>query len=394
MRFQNVAIPAEMIWSSPFARWQGMLAQTSSLDLASSVTRRALSDRGMDLEQIDDVMLGMTVPQPEYFFGPPTLAGQLGIPARTGPIVSQACATTVAALQAAATSAQVGEATELVVTTDRTSNGPTLIYPTPGAPGGAPSTEDFVRTNFAFDPWSGTSMLAAAELVAAEHGIGRDELDDLTALRSAQYQRALAEDRRFQRRYMVPVEVLAGRNAVVLDEDEGVRAIDRDHIRALRPAVEDGLHTGATQTHPADGCAGAIVTTVDTARDLSAGPIVHLLATGFARVAPTHMPEAPVPAALQALAAAELSVDQVDAITTHNPFAVNDILFARATGIDLTAMNAFGSSLIWGHPQAPTGMRAIAELVTELTERGGGVGLFTGCAAGDTAAALVIRVDR
>jgi len=83
----------------------------------------------------------------------------------------------------------------------------------------------------------------------------------------------------------------------------------------------------------------------------------------------------------------------VDAVTTHNPFAVNDVVFSRETGIPLEKMNTFGCSLIWGHPQAPTGMRAIAELVTELSLRGGGVGLFTGCAAGDTAAAIVVSVE-
>jgi acetyl-CoA C-acetyltransferase len=44
------------------------------------------------------------------------------------------------------------------------------------------------------------------------------------------------------------------------------------------------------------------------------------------------MPEAPVPAAKAALAAAGLTTGQVDAVTTHNPFAVNDIYFARQTG--------------------------------------------------------------
>jgi hypothetical protein len=34
----------------------------------------------------------------------------------------------------------------------------------------------------------------------------------------------------------------------------------------------------------------------------------------------------------------------------------------------------------------------VIELVEELTIRGGGHGLFTGCAAGDTAAALVVSV--
>jgi acetyl-CoA acetyltransferase len=56
-------------------------------------------------------------------------------------------------------------------------------------------------------------------------------------------------------------------------------------------------------------------------------------------------------------------------------------------------MNRFGSPLIWGHPQAPTGLRAIAELIEELVAGGGGVGLFSGCAAGDTAMALVLKVS-
>ena len=56
-------------------------------------------------------------------------------------------------------------------------------------------------------------------------------------------------------------------------------------------------------------------------------------------------------------------------------------------------MNNFGCSLIWGHPQGPTGLRGIIELIEELALRGGGVGLFHGCAAGDTAMAVVVRVE-
>jgi len=56
-------------------------------------------------------------------------------------------------------------------------------------------------------------------------------------------------------------------------------------------------------------------------------------------------------------------------------------------------MNNFGSSLIWGHPQGPTGMRAMIELIEELVLKGGGWGLFQGCAAGDTAMAVVLKVD-
>lgn len=55
-------------------------------------------------------------------------------------------------------------------------------------------------------------------------------------------------------------------------------------------------------------------------------------------------------------------------------------------------MNNYGCSLVWGHPQGPTGLRAIIELIEELALRGGGVGLFHGCAAGDTAMACVLKV--
>jgi acetyl-CoA acetyltransferase len=105
------------------------------------------------------------------------------------------------------------------------------------------------------------------------------------------------------------------------------------------------------------------------------------------------MPQAPVPAARRALDQAERRVDDMAAIKSHNPFAVNDIVFARETGADLMRMNNHGCSLIWGHPQGPTGLRAIIELVEELVDRGGGYGLFQGCAAGDTAMAVVLEVS-
>ena len=38
------------------------------------------------------------------------------------------------------------------------------------------------------------------------------------------------------------------------------------------------------------------------------------------------------------------------------------------------------------------GTRAIIELIEELASKGGGWGLFTGCAAGDTAMSVVVEV--
>ena len=69
-------------------------------------------------------------------------------------------------------------------------------------------------------------------------------------------------------------------------------------------------------------------------------------------------------------------------------------MFARETGFDVDAMNNYGCSLIFGHPNGPTGLRLVIELVEELVQRGGGRGLFTGCAAGDSAMAVVVEVSQ
>jgi len=159
--------------------------------------------------------------------------------------------------------------------------------------------------------------------------------------------------------------------------------------------MEGGTVTYGAQTFPADGNAAIVIATPEKARDLSKDKAVRIRLLGFgqARAALAYMPEAPVPAAQRALAQAGVSVKDLKAIKTHNPFALNDIVFARATGAQLERMNNYGCSLVWGHPQAPMGTRAVIELIEELVLRGGGYGLFTGCAAGDTAMAVVLEVS-
>lgn len=57
MHFNNVAIPAGLAWSSPFAKWQGSLSEVPSLDLAVDVTGRALAERNIDASQVEVLSL-------------------------------------------------------------------------------------------------------------------------------------------------------------------------------------------------------------------------------------------------------------------------------------------------------------------------------------------------
>lgn len=387
-------------WSTPFARWQGPFAELHSMKFAAWTAQKVLASRSLDLQAVDAGVLGFSVPQQGSFYGMPWVAGMMGAPHLAGPSIMQACATSARCLALAAGEIAAGrsEAT-LVITADRVSNGPNIYYPAPSAPGGTGATENWVLDNFSKDPFTNVAMVETAENVAREFTISREEQDDLTLARYAQYADALADNSAFHRRFMpFPFEVPDARFRRVVDTiegDHGVQPVDEAKLRALKPVRDGGTVTFAGQTHPADGNAGLIVASSDIAQSIAptADYSIAILGFGQARVEPAYMPKAPVPATKAALASAGLRIDQIDAVKSHNPFAVNDIVFARETGFPLEKMNNYGSSLVWGHPQGPTGLRVIIELIEELRLCGGGRGLFQGCAAGDSAMAAIIEVS-
>jgi acetyl-CoA acetyltransferase family protein len=401
MQFTDVWIPYGGYWSSPFCAWQGNFANLPPIPFAAELTAKALADRGIAPATIDGLCLGTTVPSRHSFYGAPWFAGLSGLGHLSGPTINQACATSVRCLVQGAQELASGAATVyLAAAADRCSNGPHLYYPNPAGPGGTGEAENWVMDNFGHDPIAKNSMLQTAENVARESGISREAQEEITLLRYRQYAGALADGGAFHGRYLVrPVEVRPPRGRKVLATvtgDEGVFPTTAEGLAGLKPVQDGGTVTFGTQTHPADGNAAMLlVTGRDRARTLSrdAGVAVQLLSFGQARVKPGFMPMSIAPAAEQALTRAGIKAGDLASVTTHNPFAVNDVFLVRALGLDPERMNRHGCSLVWGHPQGPTGLRSIIELIEDLALQGGGYGLFTGCAAGDSAAAVVLKVS-
>ena len=401
MRFEKAFVPYGGYWSTPFVRWQGSLAQSHPVRLSAEVASRALDERGIEATTFDSLFYGMTVPSQHSFYAAPWVAGTIGNPDISGPTIMQACATSARLIAQAAgeVDADGGRRCILGITADRTSNGPHIYYPDASGPGGGGTTEDWVWDNFQRDPYAGASPTVTAENVATEQGISREEQDEVTLIRYEQY----VTDRRngggFHRRYLVsPLDVRdpSGRKVIAtVDDDEGITPTTAEGLARLKPVQEGGSVTYGSQTHPADGNCAIILAGRERALDISrdSGIEIQVISYGQSRAKPAHMPMAPVPAARKALDDAGLRIYDVTVIKTHNPFAVNDIYFSRSFDVALDAFNNHGSSLIYGHPQGPTGMRLVIELIEELVDRGGGYGLFTGCAAGDSGAAIVLKVD-
>ena len=399
-QFDSVYIPYGGYWSTPFVRWQGNFSHLHSIRFAADVAQRALRERDVAPMTFDALFLGMTVIAEHSFYGAPWLAGLIGAAEISGPTINQACATSARVLASAAFEVEADAGRCIIaITCDKTSNGPHIYYPNPLAPGGTGESEEWVWDNFNCDPYAQNAMIETAENVAAESGISWEEQNAVTLLRYQQYQDALKDNAAFHRRYMVtPLDVkdLSGRKVLAtVTDDEGVYPSTAEGLSRLRPVRQGGTVSFGTQTHPADGNCGMIMTSRERARELSRDRAIEIQLLGFgqARAKKGFMAQATAPAARNALGAAGVSLSEIKAMKTHNPFAVNDIYLAREMGIPLESFNNYGCSLIFGHPQGPTGMRQVIELIEELALLGGGHGLFTGCAAGDTGTAIVLRVD-
>lgn len=395
--FSKSFIPHKGYWSSPFSRWQMSFQNINAIELAAQTTRKFFELRGYTADIFDGCIYGQTVPQPAWFYANSWFCALMGNDEISGPTISQACATSATAVYTAAAGIETDVYKNLLVaTTDRCSNGQHAIWPNPLGPGGEVIHENWMMDNFNRDPYGGAQMVQTAEWVAADYGgVSREESDALMLNRYEKYLMSTENDYEFQKGYMIPVEVaVSKKKTLIVSTDEGITPCTPEGLAPLRTSIPGGCISVGAQTHPADGNAGMIVTTKERAKELSRDKniTIQIISYGYARAKKARMAAAVTPAAQMALKNAGIEVKDLAAVKTHNPFTVNDIVMGRLMKIPEEIFNNYGSSIIFGHPQGPTGARCMVELIEELLRIGGGYGLFAGCAAGDTSGAVVFRV--
>jgi acetyl-CoA acetyltransferase len=391
--YPRARIPYGTWGSSFFPAWQmSALAEVNIGQFAGEAANLILGKRNVQTDKLDYMIIGSTVPWHWKFWTAPLVSSCMGrrLP---GYHVEQACATGLQAAVVAAAQVEAGSQDSVVVLTfDRTSDSPVGVFPERRSYERTQAISD-VWDNFGFDPAVGNAMITTAGNVARKHNIDRREVDELTYYRYGQYFDGRQSG--FLDRVLVPLEVLnvQGRHLGTVDDDAGVRKVTLDSLRAMREL--DTCVTGGTQTHASDGMAVLLVTSEDKARELSPRPEIDIrfIAKAEVRTMAGLMPEAPGMAVGEVLKRTGLSIDDMAVVKNHNPFAVNDALFAKVFEFDWRKMNNNGCSLVWGHPQGPTLTRSLIEALEEAVDLGGGYVLIFGCAAGDIGMASILKVS-
>jgi acetyl-CoA acetyltransferase len=386
-------IPYGTWGSSYFPAWQtSALAEVNIGQFAGESMARILGMRGVKKTELEYLVIGSTIPWHWKFWTAPLVASCMGnrIP---GYHMEQACATGLQAVLLAGAEVDNGGADVVgVLTFDRTSDSPVGVFPERRAHERTQAIAD-VWDNFGFDPATGNAMITAAGITARKYNASREETDEVAYLRYQQYFEA--KDSGFLDRVLIPLDILnvQGRPLGRIDDDLGVREITLDGLRAMREL--DTCVTGGTQTHASDGMAALLVTTEERAKELSPRPEIDIsfVAKTEVRTRPSLMPEAPAFAVQKLLDRTGLTMADMAVVKNHNPFAVNDVVFAQLLDYDWREMNNTGCPLVWGHPQGPTLTRVAIEAFEEAVDLGGGHVLVFGCAAGDVGIASIFKVS-
>ena len=250
----------------------------------------------------------------------------------------------------------------------------------------------------------------SADLIATIEGFSREDVDAY-ALRSQQLAAAAWSGGYFSKS-VVPVKDQNG--LTILDHDEHMRPDSTlEGLGKLAPSfatvgemggfdavalqkyhfVEkiDHVHHGGNSSGIVDGAALVLVGSEQAGKDLGLTPRARIVATATSGADSTIMLTGPTPAAHKALAAAGLTVDDIDLFEINEAFASVALKFQKDLQIPDEKLNVNGGAIAMGHPLGATGAMITGTMVDELERRGAKRALVTLCIGGGMGVATIIE---
>ena len=374
---------------TPIGRHGGALASVRPDDLAATTISALLArNPSLPADRLDDVIFGCTNQAGEDNRNVARMALlRAGVPVEVpGQTVNRLCGSGLQAVAGAFHAVCAGEGTAFVVGgVESMSRAPfVMLKPDRGWPRGAPSVADTVLgwrfPNPRFAPEWTTSLGRTAELVAAEHGVTREEQDAFAA-RSQRKAAAAQEAGRFDDE-IVPVKAVSRKrevHEVVLDEHPRPGVTSAALARLGPVFQEGGTVTAGNSSGINDGAAALLVVEAETARAHGLKAMASVRATAVAGVEPQRMGVGPIPASRRCLERAGIVAAELELAEVNEAFAAQAIPCARELGLDPEIVNVNGGAIALGHPVGCSGARILTTLVHELVRRDARLGLATMC---------------
>ncbi|MDP6411237.1 MAG: thiolase family protein [Arenicellales bacterium] len=358
---------------------KGLLAKVRPDDLAAQVVRGLIDRTGVNVDDIEDLILGCAFPEGEQGFNMARLVVLMaGLPISVaGTTINRFCGSSMQSIHNAAGAIQMNAGEVFICagveSMSRVTMGGFNPMPNPA----------LLESN----PAAYISMGETAENVGKEYNIGREEQEQFAVL--SQQKAADAQSLGKLEQEIVPIQM----NGLTVDTDGCLRpGTSAEDLAGLKLAFdENGSVTAGTSSPLTDGAAATLVCSEAYAQKNGLEPIARIKSIAVSGCKPETMGLGPIFASRKALARAELSADAIDVVEINEAFATQSIASVRDLGLNIDKVNIDGGAIAIGHPLGATGARITGKAAQILKREDGRYALSTQCIGGGQGIATVME---
>ncbi len=245
-------------------------------------------------------------------------------------------------------------------------------------------------------PWDMPDQFGAAERIAQNRGITRDDVDWLGAESQRKAARAWSEGRFDREVCAVEVDVRdeegnpTGEKEVIT-RDQGLRETTQEGLGKLKPVMPDGIHTAGNSSQISDGAAAVLWMDEDRAKAEGLKPRARIVSQALVGDDPYYHLDGPRAATRRVLEKSGMTMADIDLFEVNEAFASVALSWAKEHEPDWDKVNVNGGAIAIGHPVGSTGARLITTILHELERTDGQFGLVSMCCGGALATGTIIE---
>ncbi len=354
---------------------KGELAKVRPDDMAAAVVKALVEETGVNVDDIEDLLMGCAFPEGEQGFNIARLVVNLaGLPISVaGATVNRFCGSSMTTIHQAAGQIQMGAGEVFIAAgVESMSRIPMGGFnPMPN-----PAMGDIY-------PQAYMSMGETAENLAKKYEISREEQEKF-AVASHQKAAKAAESGAFDAE-IVPIGDVSKDGTIRPDSTQ-------EALAGLKPAFDEkGTVTAGTSSPLTDGSAAVIVASEAYADKHKLPKLARIKSIAVSGCAAEIMGIGPVPAMKKALERAGLKLEDIDLFELNEAFAAQSLSVLKEMGIDGSIVNLHGGAIALGHPLGTSGARITGKAASLLVSEKKKYALATMCIGGGQGIATVLE---
>jgi acetyl-CoA C-acetyltransferase len=381
---------------TPFGKLGGQLSTLKAVDLGGKVIQEALKRAAIEVETVDEVIMGMVLQGGQGQIPSRQAARFAGLPWEVKTeTINKVCASGLRSVTLGDQIIRSGDAKTIVAGGMESMSSAPYFLPNArfGYRMGNQSVVDMMVHDGLTCSFNQVHMGIYGSETAAKYEITREEQDQW-ALRSHTLAAKAIDEGRFDDEILAIKIPQKRGNALIADKDESVRRETTfEKLAQLKPAFSpDGTVTAGNAPGINDGAGALVVMDELTAQKQGKNILATIIAHEAIAVEAKDFPETPGLVINQLLKKAGKTVNDIDLFEINEAFAAVALASRKIAILDPDKVNVNGGAVALGHPIGASGARILMTLIYELKRRGGGLGIAAICSGGGQGDAILVEV--